>query len=215
MMKQEDKERYNDLIQDESLLSPKELRKRKKEEKRAANPKMYNALEWLVIIVLALVIALFINFVIIINSTVPTGSMETTIMPGSRMIGLRVSYWFSDPQRGDIVVFKYPDDPSQTFVKRVIGLPGETVEVIDGVTYIDGVELDEPYINPNYYITRNMDSEDYGPYTVPENSYFVMGDNRGNSKDARYWTNTYVRKKAILGKAMFVYWPFSEFGKLE
>lgn len=213
-MKQEDKERHKDLIQDERLLSPKELRKRKKEEKRAANPKLYNTLEWLIIIVLALAIALFINFVIIINSTVPTGSMENTIMPGSRMIGLRVSYWFSDPKRGDIVVFKYPDDPSQIFVKRVIGLPGETVEVIDGITYINGEELEEPYINPDYYVTRNMDFEDYGPYTVPEGSYFVMGDNRGNSKDARYWNNTYVRKKAILGKALFVYWPLSRIGKL-
>lgn len=213
-MKQENKERYNDLIQDESLLSPKELKKRKKEEKRAANPKLYNALEWIIVIVLALVVALFINFVIIINSTVPTGSMENTIMPGSRMIGLRVSYWFNDPQRGDIVVFKYPDDPSQIFVKRVIGLPGETVEIIDGVTYIDGEELDEPYINPNYALTKNLESEDYGPYIVPEKSYFVMGDNRGNSKDARFWTNTYVQKKAILGKALFVYWPVSRIGRL-
>lgn len=214
-MKQEDKKKYEGLIQDESLLTPRELRKRKKEEKRAANPGLYNVIEWVVIIVLAMVIALFINFVIIINSTVPTGSMEPTIMTNSRMIGLRVSYWFNDPKRGDIVVFKYPDDPSQTFVKRVIGLPGETVEIIKGVTYVDGAELDEPYINPDYYIMKNMETENYGPYTVPEGCYFVLGDNRGNSRDARYWNNTYVRKKAILGKALFVYWPISRAGKLK
>lgn len=214
-MKKEEKERYKDLIQDESLLTPKEIRKKKREEKKAANPTLYNALEWIIIIVLAMAIALFINFVIIINSTVPTGSMEPTIMTNSRMIGLRAAYWFKDPQRGDIIVFKFPDDPSQTFVKRVIGLPGETVEIINGVTYIDGVALDEPYINPNYYIVKDMEKENYGPYTVPENSYFVMGDNRGNSRDARYWENTFVNKKAILGKALFIYWPFSQMGKLK
>lgn len=214
-MKKEEKERYKDLIQDESLLTPKEIRKKKREEKKAANPTLYNALEWIIIIVLAMAIALFINFVIIINSTVPTGSMEPTIMTNSRMIGFRAAYWFKDPQRGDIIVFKFPDDPSQTFVKRVIGLPGETVEIINGVTYIDGVALDEPYINPNYYIVKDMEKENYGPYTVPENSYFVMGDNRGNSRDARYWKNTFVNKKAILGKALFIYWPFSQMGKLK
>lgn len=187
---------------------------RRKSERREAHPGLYAFLDWVVVIAVALVVALVINFFIIVNSTVPTGSMENTIMSGSRMIGFRVAYWFSEPKRGDIIIFRYPDDPSQLFVKRVIGLPGETVEIIDGVTYINGEVLEEDYINENYrYVPKEF--EDYGPYTVPEESYFMMGDNRGNSKDSRKWNNTYVTKDAIIGKAWLCYWPFSEFGILK
>lgn len=187
---------------------------RRKSEGREAHPALYAFLDWVVVIAVALVVALVINFFIIVNSTVPTGSMENTIMSGSRMIGFRVAYWFSEPKRGDIIIFRYPDDPSQLFVKRVIGLPGETVEIIDGVTYINGEVLEEDYINEDYrYVPKEF--EDYGPYTVPEESYFMMGDNRGNSKDSRKWNNTYVTKDAIIGKAWLCYWPFSEFGILK
>lgn len=190
------------------------MENKKKSEGREAHPTLYAVLDWVVVIAVALVVALVINFFIIVNSTVPTGSMENTIMSGSRMIGFRVAYWFSEPKRGDIVIFRYPDDPSQLFVKRVIGLPGETVEIIDGVTYINGEVLEEDYINENYRLMPK-DSEDYGPYTVPEQSYFMMGDNRGNSKDSRKWNNTYVTKDAIIGKAWLCYWPFSDFGVLK
>ena len=98
-------------------------------EPEKGNKKMNALLEWVMIIAIALAAALFINFVLIINSVVPSGSMETTIMTGSRMMGLRVTYWFSDPKQGDIIVFKYPDDPSENFVKRVIGTPGDVVEI--------------------------------------------------------------------------------------
>lgn len=198
----------------EEILSPKELKKKKQEEKRAAHPTLYGILDWVIVIAVALAVALFINYFVIVNSTVPTGSMENTIMPGSRMIGFRVAYLFSQPERGDIIVFKYPDDPSQLFVKRVIGMPGETVEIIDGVTYINGEVLEEDYINPSYRM-MNLDYEDYGPYVVPEDSYFMMGDNRGNSKDSRKWVNTFLNRKAIIGKAWLCYWPFSEFGVLK
>ena len=132
--------------------------------------------------------------------------METTIMTGSRMLGLRTSYWFADPQRGDIIVFKYPDDPKQNFVKRVIGVPGDVVEIIDGVTYVNGEELEEPYLN------GTPKARDYGPYVVPEKCYFVMGDNRNNSHDSRFWTNTYVPRDYVLGKALFCYWPINRIG---
>ncbi len=107
-------------------------------------------LSWIMIIVLAVVIAWFLNTFIIANSRVPTGSMENTIMSKSRVIGSRLSYLASDPERGDVVIFHFPDDPTGKtyFVKRVIGLPGETVTIIDGKVYIDGSEtpLDEPYL---------------------------------------------------------------------
>lgn len=163
--------------------------------------------EWVRVILIAVAIALIINFFIIVNSVVPTGSMENTIMTGTRMIGLRLTYMFESPERGDIIIFKYPDNPSENYVKRIIGLPGEKVEIIDGVTYVDGIALEEPYLK------EPARKDDWGPYIVPEDSYFVMGDNRNNSRDSRYWeTTNYVPKKNILGKAMLIYYPFEDFG---
>lgn len=215
-MNQKSREVYNTILEDEELLSPKERRKKRREEKRARNPKLYAVLDWVVVIAIALAAALFINFFIIVNSTVPSGSMERTIMTNSRMIGLRISYLFEKPDRGDIIVFHYPDDPKQIFVKRIIGLPGETVEMIDGITYIDGVALEEDYINPDYW-DRPIEGKSYnsGPFTVPEGHYFVMGDNRGNSHDSRFWTNHFVSEKAIMGKAVYCYWPVKYAGVLK
>lgn len=182
---------------------------------------------WVKVIVIALAIALAINFLIIVNSNVPSGSMEPTIMSHSRMIGSRLAYLFDEPERGDIIIFKCPDpapvspnslkyklfkitETHENYVKRIIGLPGETIEIKGGVTYIDGVEYDEPYLK------ETPIDADFGPYVVPEDCYFVMGDNRNNSKDSRYWTTTnFVTKKSILGKAQFVYWPIKYFGKLK
>lgn len=214
VLPEEDNTETGEEETEEKVLSPKELRKKQKEEKRAKNPKLYAVLDWVVVIAVALAVALFINFFIIVNSTVPTGSMETTIMPGSRMIGFRIAYLFGEPQRGDIIIFKYPDDPSQLFVKRIVGMPGETVEIIDGVTYINGEEFEEDYINDSYWLS-SVENEDYGPYVVPEDSYFMMGDNRGNSRDSRKWTNPYLEKSGIVGKAWLCYWPLSDFGVLK
>ncbi|MBR5930805.1 MAG: signal peptidase I [Lachnospiraceae bacterium] len=202
-------------IEEESLTG-RALRKQKKAERRAKNPKLYAILDWVLVIVIALAAALIINFCIIVNSTVPSGSMENTIMTNTRMIGFRLSYLFHEPERGDIIIFHYPDDPKQIFVKRVIGLPGETVEVKAGITYIDGEALEEDYINPDYWKgTMEGKAYDSGPFTVPEGSYFVMGDNRANSHDSRFWKNHYVSKKAIIGKALFCYWPASNMGALK
>ena len=110
-------------------------------------------------------------------------------------------------QRYDIVIFKYPDDPSKIFIKRVIGLPGETVTVKDGKIYIDGKEQTQAVS----FCSEEM-AGSFGPYEVPEDSYFVMGDNRNNSLDSRYWDNTYVKKEAILAKAGFRYWPLNKVG---
>ena len=161
--------------------------------------------------VAALAVILLKEFVVI-NALIPSGSMENTIMPGDRLLGNRLAYIFDEPERGDIVIFKYPDDEKQLFVKRVIGLPGETVTIEDGEIYIgdDDSALKEPYLKEAWIV-------DDGPYTfeVPEDCYLVMGDNRNNSKDARYWENTYVQEDKILGEAVFRYWPFSSLGILE
>ena len=178
-------------------------------KKSKLSPGMKELLSWVRVLVIAVAVALILNCFIIINSVVPSGSMESTIMSGSRMFGFRLAYMFDGPQQGDIVIFRYPDDESQTFVKRVIGTPGDTVEIKAGVTYVNGEILDEPYLN------ETPSALDFGPYVVPEDSYFVMGDNRNHSNDARYWTNTYVTRKQILAKAIICYWPLSDFGLLK
>ncbi len=163
---------------------------------------------WVKTIALALVLAFIINSFIIVNATVPTGSMENTIMPNDRIIALRLTYYFEKPERGDIVVFKYPDDESVLYVKRVIGLPGETVDIRDGKVYIDGSEtpLADEYV-------KETPLGDFGPYEVPEGHYFMMGDNRNESKDSRYWDNTYVAENKILGKVYLKYFPGVKFLK--
>lgn len=163
--------------------------------------------EWIRIILIAAVVALLLNCFVIFNAVVPSASMETTIMTGTRMIGNRLAYSFGNgPERGDIVIFKYPDDETQVFVKRVIGVPGDTVEIISGVTYVNGVAIDEPYLTDTPF------ELDFGPYVVPEGCYFMLGDNRNNSKDSRYWENTFVTEDEILAKAVIKYWPLSEIG---
>ena len=161
-------------------------------------------ISWIQIIVAAVAIALVLNNFVIANSRVPTGSMEKTIMAKSRVIGSRLSYISSDPKRGDVVIFHFPDDPTGKlyYVKRVIGLPGETVNIVDGKVYINGSDtpLDEPYL------AEPMEGS-YGPYTVPEGCYFMLGDNRNNSQDARFWQNKYVAKDKIIAKVLFSYYP--------
>lgn len=168
------------------------------------------------LIIIAVVVAVAINNLVIINATVPTSSMENTIHEKSRMIGYRLAYVFSSPKRGDIIIFKYPDNPKENFVKRVIGLPGEYIEIKSGVVYIykDGEnnppeKLEEDYV---YFEDGKVDlSGDFPKTLIPEDSYFVLGDNRNNSKDSRFWTTTnFVREDEILGEAIFSYYPSVE-----
>ena len=151
------------------------------------------------------------NFVII-NAKVPTGSMENIIMPGDNILGYRLAYLTEGPERGDVIFFYFPDDESQKYVKRVIGLPGETVTITDGKIYIDDATepLDEPYLKEEW--TRGT-----GPYVfqIPEDSYLCLGDNRNRSADAREWINPYVTKEKIIGKAIFTYFPIDRWGFVE
>ncbi|MCR5268017.1 MAG: signal peptidase I [Lachnospiraceae bacterium] len=165
-------------------------------------------MEWIIVIEVAVILAVVLNMFLIVNAVIPSASMETTIMTGDRIFGNRLAYTKNDPVRGDIVIFKYPDDETQLFIKRLIGMPGETLQMIDGVIYINGEKLDEPYLAAIPY-------GDYGPVTVPEGAYFVMGDNRNNSADSRYWKQPFVYRDKILGKAVFCYYPFSDFGKIK
>ena len=158
------------------------------------------ALSYTKIILSALVISFTLNHYVIANALVPTGSMESTIHPKDRIFLNRLAYVNENPERGDIISFLYPDDETENYLKRIIGLPGETVESRDGEVYIDGILLEEDYIKEKSY-------DDFGPFKVPEDSYFVMGDNRNNSFDSRYWTNKFVSKDKIVGKAVVKYYP--------
>lgn len=165
-------------------------------------------ISWVIPLSIAVIVALLIKSYVIINANVPTGSMLNTIQEGDDLFGLRLAYKISEPQRGDIIIFRYPDDKSQKYIKRLIGLPGEKVEIDEGKIYInDSSEpLEEDYL-PEEWVTEN------GPFTfeVPEDSYLMLGDNRNNSWDARYWENTYVTREDIIGKAWLIYYPFSHF----
>ena len=155
---------------------------------------------------LGIFFAWFITTFLIANTFVPTGSMENTIMTGSKLIGNRLEYLFHKPKYGDVIVFKYPDDESIYFVKRLIGLPGDTVEIVpnengDGTGFVrvNGKVLNEPYLKEEMLV------EEYQSYVVPEDSYFFLGDNRNNSKDARYWKHTFVKKNQLVAKIYFEY----------
>ena len=158
--------------------------------------------EYVKMILFVVIVVLIVDNFLLINAVIPSESMEETIMTGDRIFGNCLAYLFEEPERFDIVIFKYPDDESQRFIKRVIGLPGETVEIREGKVYIDGSEtpLDDSF-------TPETPVGDYGPYTVPEGCYFMLGDNRNNSKDSRMWDNPYVKKEKILGKAVLRYFP--------
>ena len=193
---------------------------KRKQEKQEFDLKK-EIMSWIIMLVSAIAIAAFVSTFILINAVVPTGSMERTIPTGSRMIGFRLSYIFSEPERGDIVIFKNPFNEKEDYVKRVIGLPGETVVIESAKIYIYDSEgnlklgpLDEPYINGVW--TNRADSYEF---QVPEDSYLMLGDNRNSSYDARGWYETvqgsegqydediiYIHKDKILGQAIFTYW---------
>ena len=155
---------------------------------------------WVLTIALAIVAARVINKYVISKAEVPTGSMEHTIEVNDCILGFQLSYLFKDPERGDIVIFPYPDNPEVIYVKRVIGLPGETVEIKNGSVFIDGTPIEEPYLK------EEMTGE-YGPYVVPADSYFMLGDNRNSSQDSRRWSNTYLSEDDIMAKVLFRYSP--------
>ena len=179
---------------------------KKKKRRREEIDWRKELISWARIVVIAVAVAFIVDHFIIINAEVPSGSMEQTIHEHSRMIGFRLSYIFSKPKRGDIIIFKYPENESENFVKRVIGLPGESIEIKKGKVYIDGTMIDEDYV----YFSKgliNLDG-DFEKTYIPKGCYFVLGDNRNNSKDSRFWEKThFVTEDEILGKAIFSYYP--------
>ena len=184
-------------------------------------------ISWIKSFVIMFLVAPFLTQFVIINAVIPSGSMEDTIMTHDSLVGARFSYWFSEPARGDIVIFHYPVDEKKIYIKRIIGLPGETVRLDNGHIYInDSPEpLQEGYLKEQWdVLTTDFECQDH------KASYLMLGDNRNWSEDARYWADnaihdgladteeeaeqyTYVRRNKILGKALFTY--FRKFRILE
>lgn len=149
-----------------------------------------------VLLVIAIAVVSFLRFYSLGITYMPSGSMEPKIESGDRVKYDTWHYKFRDPERFDVIMFEWPDDRDKTLIKRVIGLPGETITLKNGFVYIDNEEypLDEPYIN------EKPNGMGDGVYKVPEGCYFVLGDNRNYSKDSRLWENKYVEEDMILGK---------------
>jgi signal peptidase I len=175
-------------------------------------------------IVIAVILALFVRTWVVQAFKIPTGSMENNLLIGDHLLvnkfvfGPTVSSIdravlpIRDIRRKDVVVFKYPDEPERDFIKRVIGLPGETVELRAKKVYINGQPLDEPYVHflepasDSQEITSFDVRERYGPVTLPRGQYFVMGDNRDNSQDSRYWG--FLPAHYVKGRALLIYWSY-------
>src|SRR5450432_157419 len=157
----------------------------------------------LIAIGLALVIIVFLYQPVKVEGT----SMATLLSDQERIFINKFVYRFEPIDRGDVVVFWYPLDRSKSFIKRVVGLPGETVEIRQGMVYVNGVQLPEPYVPPQY-----EDLTDFGPLRVPLDNYFVMGDHRISSNDSRVFGT--VASHYIYGRAVFAYWPVDHFGSL-
>lgn len=152
-------------------------------------------------IALTTVVFLFLVTFIIQGYKVDGTCMEPNLSTGQRLLGNKFIYRFEHPVRGDVIVFQYPPDPRKTFIKRIIGMPGETVEIRAGKVYVDGRKLDErPYV-------KNTPHGDFPRQTIPRDSVFVLGDNRDQSNDSRYWG--YLPLKNIQAKAWLRYWPAS------
>lgn len=217
----------NEVYRKEMEKEKKDQTENKKETKTGWKAEL---ISWIQVIVSAAVIAFVLTTFIIANSEVPTGSMENTIMAKSRVIGSRLHYKFSDPERGDVAIFVFgwqcpvcdiigegekPDSCPRCgatlgkrartiyYVKRVIGLPGDVVDIIDDKVYLNGSDtpLDEPYL------AEEMNQGETFHFEVPEDCYLMLGDNRNNSLDARYWSNHYISKDKMIAKVLFEYFP--------
>jgi len=179
--------------------------------------------EYLEAIVIALLLALFIRAFVVQAFKIPSGSMKETLLVGDHILvnkfiyGIKIPFQekemidFGDPRRKDIIVFIYPQDPSKDFIKRVVGGPGDTVEIVDKQVYVNGKPLDEPYkqhTDPRIIPGRINPRDNMAPLKVPPGKLFVMGDNRDESYDSRFWGTVDISK--VKGKAFIIYWSWNK-----
>jgi signal peptidase I len=163
---------------------------------------------WFRDILVALAIAVFIVIFVIQPVKVEGTSMQPRLADQERIFVNRFIYRFRDISRGDVVVFWYPKDRSKSFIKRVLGVPGDSVEIRNGTVYVNGNKVFEPYLKPEF-----QDDKSYPKVVVPLTHYFVLGDHRNSSNDSRNWG--FVEQQLIYGKAIFSYWPVARVGLVE
>lgn len=175
--------------------------------------------DWIESIIIAFLLAMVIRAFVVQAFKIPTGSMRMTLVEGDLILvnkfiyGAKVPFTdfrlpeIRDPKRGDVVVFVYPEDRKKDFIKRLVGLPGETIEIKGGSIYINDRVAEEAIFRQIYYYNRGEYSAEGQKIVVPKDCYFVLGDNSASSKDSRYWG--FVPKEDLLGKAMVIYWPLN------
>lgn len=179
--------------------------------------------EYLDTLVIAIILALFIRTFVVQAFKIPSGSMIPTLLIGDHILVNKFIYGvrlpFTDfvlvpitvPERGDVIVFRFPKDESKDFIKRVVGIPGDKIEVRDKMLYVNGIEQSESFTNHSKDALPAQimpDRDNFGPVNVPENAYFVMGDNRNHSLDSRFWG--FVDFSKIKGEAFLIYWSWNK-----
>ena len=162
--------------------------------------------EWVEPIIVAIVLALIIRTFIVQAFKIPTGSMRPTLIEGDRILVSKFIYKFKEPRQGDVIVFRSPEDKKKDFIKRLIGLPGDTVEISNGSILINDKAVDkDSVIRERYYYNRGDFGADDQAIKVPDDAYYALGDNSISSRDSRYWG--FLPKKYLIGKAFLIYWP--------
>jgi len=207
----------------------KDQHKEATKEQKKPEPQQSTLREYFVATVYCTIVALFVTTFVVHPMTVPTPSMVPTIQVGDRLLIDKFTYrnWLTEPfpgtatrmvKRGDVVVFKFPEKPEVLYVKRAIGLPGETLEIKDKVVFINGRPLDEPYkhhIDQRIFRPRSGSNfsfeskrDNFGPVKIPENAYFMMGDNRDDSADSRYFG--FLPEDLIVGRPLVIFWSYAD-----
>ncbi|MBU3912193.1 MAG: signal peptidase I [Candidatus Omnitrophica bacterium] len=164
--------------------------------------------EWVEPIVIAVVLALIIRTFVVQAFKIPTGSMRPTLMEGDRILVNKFIYKFREPVRGDVIVFVSPEDKKKDFIKRLVGLPGEEIEISNGTILINKKAVDsDSVIRERYYYNRGDFGKENQAVIIPDNAYYALGDNSISSRDSRYWG--FMPKKYLIGKAFLIYWPLT------
>ncbi len=163
-------------------------------------------LEWVEALLIAGIIALVIRTFVVSPFKIPSSSMRPTLMEGDRIFVSKFIYRFRAPRRGEVIVFRYPENPKKAYIKRLVAFGGEVVEIIDGSLFIDGESVNSPEnLSQHYYYNRGNFGKEGHPISVPVGKFYVLGDNSANSRDSRIWG--YVPKKNLIGRASFIWWP--------
>lgn len=158
-------------------------------------------------VVVAFVLAMAIRTFVVQAFKIPSGSMRPTLEVGDRILVSKFIYFFKEPQRGDVIVFRSPEAPKKDFIKRLVAKGGETVEIRDGKIYINEKPADIPALNSRHYYNRDSYGGEGNKVYIPNGQFYVLGDNSASSRDSRYWG--FVPRKNLIGKAFVIYWPIT------